>query len=208
MQRCVLVTLLLGSLSAIDNVAAQVDQDHFHAIEPSASFNLSLGLQQEFTPTLGALDSVQLLFNASTIDPIPLIPQGATLAVAIRQGGVDGGIIGTSMPLNVPGGFSGALLFRFADPVDLVPGANYVLQPLALAGYSEWAVDGSFDPGYPRGRLWFNGSFWLGDTDLIFREGIGVPEPTPSQLLALGLGMVSLLQFWRMGASRVPAGRG
>lgn len=45
-----------------------------------------------------------------------------------------------------------------------------------------------FDLGYPSGRLYFNGSFQ--DSDLIFREGVGIPEPPSLVLLGFALAVL------------------
>jgi hypothetical protein len=66
-----------------------------------------------------------------------------------------------------------------------------------------WALGASdprFTPGYSGGRLSFNGGFVAGD--LLFREGIGVPEPTPATLLALGSGIILAVVGWNKARRR------
>jgi hypothetical protein len=109
--------------------------------------------------------------------------------------------------VGLPGFFSGAVVFTFSSPVKLVPNDRYALQPLALAGDPNWPVDGNSvvlnQPGYPGGRLFFLGfgGFVAGDLDLIFREGIGLPEPSPSLLWVFGFGIVFLTVWWRRNPS-------
>lgn len=171
------------------DLTAQVDQANFPA--PLASFNLRNDPRQEFTPSLDALDSVQLSLSLSPAVPVPR--GSGTLAVAIRAGGVNGPIIGTSEPENFSL-YRGIATFRFSQPVRLVPGNLYALQPIRLAGDIDCLIDGN--PGYPGGRLFFNGSFddhW----DLVFMEGIAIPEPSSVSLLIIAVVVVCPILLWR-----------
>lgn len=51
------------------DLQAQVDQENYGSNNVFDSFNLRFDVQQEFTPSLSSLDSVELLFNAGLGDP-------------------------------------------------------------------------------------------------------------------------------------------
>jgi hypothetical protein len=105
----------------------------------------------------------------------------------IRQGGVGGPIIAASSIVNVPPRFHGDVVFRFTQPVALVPGQVYAMEPLSptQATVIFDANRPGITPSYESGRLFYAGQFE--SADLLFREGIGlVPEPAPSLLAAVG----------------------
>ena len=128
----------------------------------------------------------------------PAMPDEGLLAVNIRAGGVNGPILAASSPVYIPPFFHGDVLLRFSAPVPLDPGHLYALEPYGLAPGKNWLFDASeqiFDPGYSGGRLFFNGRF-DDNHDLLFREGIGVPEPAPWVLIAVGLGTTATALAW------------
>jgi hypothetical protein len=179
------VALTSGSLMA------QVDQANPPHPFPGG-VNVRFDPRQEFTPNLEALDSVLLSFSTGAVPR-----QGGTLIVAIRQGGVDGSLIGTSDSVSLPGLFGGHVIFRFPERVALVPGNTYALQPISVAGSVDWILD--TNPGYPGGRLFYNGSFI--NTDLVFMEGIAIPEPSTVTLLVVAAS-IFLAAFHRRDARR------
>jgi hypothetical protein len=167
-------------------VSAQVDQEYWPT--PNSGWNVAVDLRQEFVPALSALDSVELSIARFSLNPI--FPDPGSLAVSIREGGVEGPIIGTSESISLPGFYSGTVLFRFSQPVSLIGGEVYAIQPRVISGGSNWAFD-AFQPasgiGYSAGRLAVGGVPIESGQDLLFREGIGlVPEPAPWVLLAVG----------------------
>jgi len=79
--------------------------------------------------------------------------------------------------------------------VPLTPGDTYVLEVLQIAVNSGWAIEvpGSavvngqtIDMNYPGGRLIYGGVPQATE-DMIFQEGIFVPEPGASSLCLLGV---------------------
>lgn len=119
-------------------------------------------------------------------------------------GAFNGPLLATSQPVTLPSSFAGAVVFQFAKVVGLIPGQSYVLQPISVAGSPDWAVDANSgfvdQPDYPSGRLLFEGQFF--DRDLIFREGIGVPEPATLVLFALAAALISVSPVMRKGPAR------
>ena len=190
MVRCCLVMLLVASslpdFRAQESVPTQVDQLHLPNPAPDLTgWNIRLDLRQEFTPTLDRMDSLELFIN---LDGAPLSPTGGSLAIEIRQGGFDGTVIATSPEVQLGPFFQGSVLFRFSDPVSLVPGETYAFQPIPVSGNMNWFANANESPqtGYPSGRLYFDGSFMPDNTDLYFVEGINIPEPAPVMLIVLG----------------------
>jgi hypothetical protein len=189
--------VFLCCIAAAHQVSAQVDQEHVIASDNHYSaFNVRFDVRQEFTPTLDEVDTVELVIG------YPVFPTATSAAVAIREGGVNGEIIGTSVAQELPAFYSGTVLFTFSDPVKLASGQLYALQPLTLAGNLDWLVSVNSlnlgEPGYPRGRLFFGGSLVEGDIDLLFREGIDIPEPAPLGLLLIGLGVIGIAEAVRL----------
>ena len=81
-----------------------MDQEHIFPGDLFQSFNVGWDVRQEFTPSLGALDSVELLFNSGIFDPAP---EAGSLSVLIRSGGFDGEVIWASQSVSLAAGFRG-----------------------------------------------------------------------------------------------------
>jgi hypothetical protein len=167
-----------------------MDQAFVPTVAPNCGMNISLDVQQEFTPTMNQLDTVQLWINEGSSVPVPLPQTSGSLAVQIRDPAIDSGLMGRSTVMDLPARFQGTALFRFPNPVNLEPGHVYLLQPIVVAG-ANWFVNYNCpqEPSYPGGRLFFNGT-WMDDLDIFFAEGVGIPEPSPSVLLAVGLALI------------------
>ena len=145
---------------------------------------------QEFTPSLNGLDFVN----------VNLVPQSATntgiFEIAIHQGNITAPVLGLSSQVLRPGGATGNnTYFQFPSTVPLTPGDTYVLEVLQIAGNSRWAMEvpGSavvngqtIDMNYPGGRLIYGGVPQAAE-DMIFQEGVFVPEPAVSSLCLLGV---------------------
>ena len=153
-----------------------MDQEHWIISDLNHGYNTSVGLQQEFTPKLDAIDSAEFSIGQGVTHPVYVYP--GTVALNLREGGIDGRVLAASNPVFVPAYYSGNIVFRFPNAIPLVPGQVYALEPLAVGGPGGWIMDVNspgVTPGYDGGRLLYNGQYR--DDDLIFREGIGVPEP-------------------------------
>ena len=182
-----LVALFIGILAGVPRCGAgslvpQIDQQNW----PPSQYNLNgtLGVEQEFTPQLNALNTVGLWAPpAGIVNPIN--QSGFTALMNIRQGGVGGPIIASSEPAYGPPS-GGSIVFTFKEPVGLTPGQLYAFEPLFENGGSffAWGL-----PVYPGGRLYFAGGFGSGFAggSIAFIEGINVPEPSASLLFLMGV---------------------
>ena len=186
------VALAIGILVGVpllraSSVVSQVDQENWNigSGQGQINWNGTLKLEQEFTPELDALDSVELWMPPFGILN-PAFGSGVTAVMNIHQGGVDGPIIAISAPAyGAPSG--GGIVFGFREQVRLTPGQLYAFEPIVLQGNTffttTWAA-------YPHGRLYVIDAFT--DGSLAFREGIGIPEPTPLFLLLLGASVLAI----------------
>jgi hypothetical protein len=178
--------LLLTTVSGGQGIAAQVDQENWD-LTPTSIFS---AVQQEFTPALDTLDSVQLLLSNQAALGFP----GGAMQLRIRADGPSGPIVAASQPTYVAPFYEGPVGFGFAVPVSLVPGRVYVLEPFNNIAAAPFGVT---PPRYSGGQFFAN--FQPAEYDLIFREGIGldiVPEPSPGVLFAAGLvSMLGVLEF-------------
>jgi hypothetical protein len=146
---------------------------------------------QEFTPAFSGLDFVSV--NLESVIPTNI----GNFQIAIHSGGITGPVLGLSEDVTSPAsGFPNqTALFTFANMVPLTPGDTYVFELVELSASNPWyiqipgsaVVNGQpIDMNYPGGRLIYNGV--PQDTeDMIFSEGIIVPEPTAPELALLGL---------------------
>jgi hypothetical protein len=125
---------------------------------------------QSFTPTLPEVGFVRLkTSDASTGDQM-----GVSLIVNLRAESVTGTILSSTDPVLLANGFAGVADFLFPTPVPVTPGVPYYFEPIVQSG-GLWSIDiGSYN--YPGGTA-FEQGFAL-PSDLWFREGIVVPEPS------------------------------
>ena len=139
---------------------------------------------QSFTPELSSVGFVRLYVQNGQEMPIP----SATVYINLLADSITGPVLGQSELVTLPGGqFTDTPLnFFFANPVAVTPGVTYYLQPVAE---SNPAVAYVIASGYlySGGTLFLNGE--PNPQDLWFREGIVVPEPSPSWLALLGSGV-------------------
>src|ERR1051326_1377576 len=77
------VSVLLLAWLAANQGFAQVDQDHWTDSHFIGGYNLSFGLQQEFTPTLDSMDTIQLKVGQGGADAI--FPNEGFVAVNVRD---------------------------------------------------------------------------------------------------------------------------
>jgi hypothetical protein len=161
----------------------------FHAFESLAT-SLVPATGQEFTPSLQGVDFVDVnLFN-------PTVTYTGTFAIAIHAGNMAAPVFGLSAQVVRSGGSAQSNThFTFPTTLAVTAGDLYVFEVLQLAGDSGWTievplsavVDGqTIDMNYPGGRLIYGG-VPLDNQDMIFREGITVPEPGVTALCLLGV---------------------
>ena len=79
--------------------------------------------------------------------------------------------------------FAGVTYFFFSTPTALSPGITYFFEPVVQSG-DLWNID-SAEYNYP-GGTGFNNGLPVGASDLWFREGIVVPEPSSVLLILMG----------------------
>ena len=157
--------VLIGALFLLQTTASAivhpfvVDQEN---INFSGGGNANA---QEFTPTLDALDVVEVFIGPR--DP-------ATVAVVnIRIGSITGPIIGTSLPTGPTPG-SQIVHFDFPSAVPLVPGDLYVYEVSFLSGGFAFVTGPNT---YPGGRAIMSG-VPQPDLDSSFREGLSSDLPS------------------------------
>ena len=152
---------------------------------------------QEFTPSLNGLDfvDVKLLSQFGTNSGT------GTFQIAIHQGTIAAPVLGLSGLVSISTS-GNSTQFTFSSTVPLTPGDTYVLEVLQLAGNSGWGVEvpGSavvngqtIDMNYPGGRLIYGGVPQATE-DMIFQEGVFVPEPSVSFLFLIGVLMCGLVR--------------
>jgi hypothetical protein len=81
--------------------------------------------------------------------------------------------------------------FFFSTPVSLTPGNQYYFQPSVTTGDASWTIRAYNAYGYTGGTAYANGVALPG-SDLWFREGVVVPEPTTAALFTLALAALAL----------------
>jgi hypothetical protein len=184
----VILGLLVGSGGRVDAESILVDQENLGS--PIGGFTVSGPLAyipsgQEFTPTLSQLNFADFFLNQRDGAP-------AALQVRVRSGSISGPILGTSqvadVPLvdpNSPPSAGTFVRFEFATSVPLLPGSRNVLELVPLAGTTGPSV-GAQETGdqYAGGRA-IQAGVPQANFDLIFREGVIVPEPSSLVLAVL-----------------------
>jgi hypothetical protein len=149
---------------------------------------------QSFTPSLNGIGFVRL----NLLDENRNNGQGATIYVNLRSGSIAGTIMSSTAPVALPDNFglplnTGYVTFLFPTEIPLQPGTIYFLQPVVQSGDLFAAFGGSF--GYSGGDLYANGI--PSTTDLWFREGIIVPEPSAPMLVGSALAICVLCRRLR-----------
>jgi hypothetical protein len=159
------------------------------------TFDISrMMLYESFVPTLSSIDFVQLEIS----DYPDSSTSGAKLAVGIYSGSPSAPtFLGSSELVSLPANFrndgiedSGIVTFDWATAISLTPGQTYYIVPVQITGDNAWSVAVT-DNTYPNGGLYgFTG------TDLWFREGETVPEPSEWALWTIGgLLIAGVLRF-------------
>jgi hypothetical protein len=137
-------------------------------------------LGQSFTPTFSSVGFVRLNVGVGS---------GTTLCVNLRSNSIDGLAMSSTDSVLFPDTFVGTANFIFPTPVEVAPNTTYYFQ-LELIGNGGVAVAYSY--GYLGGDLIYQGAA-VPSSDLWFREGIIVPEPSTLTLLLVGSGLLA----WR-----------
>ena len=206
-----IILLLVGVADAFSQ-STLIDQSYTPA-NPVFNYYLNYGaegtlyyLGQEFTPTFSSLNFVDLNIGTRIGSEVAL-----PLGVAIHSDTIDGPILGSSTLIYFgPNSYyTGEARLNFPNPVSLVPGQRYVIEPVTIRG----TVGGeNISIGVPQagsGSLYDGGRWIYGLTtlpityydnrDMWFREGLIVPEPSTFALagLALGLGWLGWKWFKR-----------
>jgi hypothetical protein len=209
---CLAVTLAASGTAAADLIDQSYLPTTGQGFNLEASENLPLG--QEFQPTLGSLNFVDLwIGDAGTNASI-----GANVQVNIRAGTITGAILGTStahVPDNLNlGGGTALTRFLFASPVTLTPGSTYVIDasqiaPIVITPPADNNINFLWYGGplnastYPNGRAIVSGTPQP-NFDFGFQEGLtsaAVPEPSFLALAAFGAGVVGLTARLRRRAA-------
>src|SRR6266511_3000987 len=133
-------------------------------------------LAQSFTPSLSAVGFVQfrsLIANAPG-------GGGVTVVINLLDGSFNGSIISSTVPVFIVGA-PRLETFYFAENIPVIPGQLYFFSPVVQS-------PGSLDIGFKSPSPYLNGDLFINGTpsgamsDLWFREGVVVPEPTPGWL--------------------------
>lgn len=149
-----------------------VDQAHTPEIFGAWSAALMGPVGQEFVPALSPLNVVELWIDHGTSGT----EAPADISVRVRDGAIDGPILGESAAVRVEDGRFDSVRFDFAAPVVLTAGQTYVLEAVVAPGGGNPMVCGSDTPDYAAGR-----GILLGGpvaVDLWFRTGATEEVPT------------------------------
>ena len=155
------------------------------------------GTGQEFTPSLQGLDFVEVTLHN------PTATNTGTFEIAIHGGNIAAPVLGLSDQVFRSGGSGDSNThFTFPSTVQLIPGDLYVLEITQLAGDSRWTIEvpssavvngQTIDMNYSGGRLIYGG-VPQDNSDMIFREGITVPEPDVTAVCLLGVLVFGLIR--------------
>ncbi|MGD0262600.1 MAG: hypothetical protein ABSD29_22780 [Verrucomicrobiota bacterium] len=162
-----------------------IDQENEPSTTFLAYFNLSFPgatpIGQEFVPSLGSLDFVDLMTYGGG-------DSGATgtFEVRIHEGSSTAPVMAASTPTERTDGSEALTHFVFPSPVPLTPGDLYVMEFVEDAGSSGWGLGADPLAGYPAGQMIYGGAE-RNDYDLWFGEGIVVPEPSMMTFYLLGM---------------------
>jgi hypothetical protein len=143
-------------------------------------FDLAQPAGQSFTPTLSSVDLVQFKF----FDTGQGSRAGATVYVDLLSGSITGNVIAASSPVTMPRLFFGITNFYSPTGTAVTPGTTYYFQPVLAAGNDQWTIIDNPNYNYPGGSGFAFGS--PQSSQLWFREGVIIPEPSLSLLLVLG----------------------
>lgn len=142
-----------------------VDQGHTPEIFSSWSVAGMGPVGQEFVPALSPLNVVELWIDHGYTGTQP----PTDIFVRVREGTIDGAILGESAAVRVEDGLFAAVRFDFATPIPLTAGNTYVIEARVVPGGGNPMVCGADAPGYAAGRVILLGNPSV--SDLWFRTG-------------------------------------
>jgi len=137
---------------------------------------------QSFTPAFSAVGFVRM----KLYDTNPNNGLGATLFVNLRTDSITGPVLGMTAPVTLADGFENVVNFFFPAPVSVASGTLYYFEAVVQTG-DLWKAD-TRPYNYPGGTLISLG-LPISGSDLWFREGVLVPEPSTALLVLAGAGV-------------------
>lgn len=152
-----------------------------------ARIQLDQPMGQSFVPTLSSVGFVQL----ELLD-FPTNGLGTTVFVNLWSGSISNGtLLSSTDTIFIPdGAFNLVTNFFFSTPAMVTPGTTYYFQPYAQSGdTTRIDVIGSQVFNYSGGTFYFHGAPDPNNSDLWFREGMIVPEPSAAMLGLIGGGL-------------------
>ena len=114
-----------------------------------------------------------------------MLATAVELLINLHSDSMSGPVIGATDSVTMANGFTGPTTFFFPSTVALTPGVLYYFEPVLQSGGS-WYVD--VEAHTYAGGMAYNGGVGSGGTDLWFREGIVVPEPSALALVLVSVG--------------------
>ena len=184
------LTITLTAYKLYGQGTLDVDQAFFSAMsaQPIQGYE---PIGQSFTPSLSSVDFIGLALN----DANPGNGLGATVTLDLRSGSITGPLLATTTPVTMPDGYTGNVpanpgsygpIFFFPTPVTVTPGTTYYFDIDVLSG-DTWIV-GIGGGTYPGGHAYANGVASTA-ANLVFYEGVVVPEPSVAWLALAGGGV-------------------
>jgi hypothetical protein len=184
-SKAVRVSVSLGLIFAASttlSAAPITDIDQQNLVGGSTNSASFTGAGQSFIPLFDRIDAAEFSFNTPS----------ATLRLDVFDGsGIGGTLLGSSAAIAVVTSGFEIVHFDLLTPVSLTPGNTYTLFVSALSG----TFGQQFDVGdpYAGGFAFDQGGFAASNVDLVFTEGLTVPEP--SALWLSGTGFLGVLMF-------------
>jgi hypothetical protein len=119
--------------------------------------------------------------------------------VNLLSDSITGTVLSATSPVFMPDGFSaGRTNFFFPNPVPVNPGTTYYFQPVTLPGSDNlWGIIENPNYNYAGGTAFVSGAPTSPASQLWFREGILVPEPSSMLLFCAGTAVVAVCRWLR-----------